>query len=142
MNEVKSKDHIVPRVPGYERLFHHLAKAYEQASAGKGAERHADSRPFDQQPMQTLALENGAGFLTGQACKKITEALQMSEPDRALHELHGALVYIVGACIFLEDHHERWPGAQKETITNLREELKNLRGEPVPPAHPTSEWEI
>ena len=38
--------------PGYESLAQVLQEAYDQAARGKGAERHANDLPFDQQPMQ------------------------------------------------------------------------------------------
>jgi len=51
--------------PGYESLAQVLQEAYDQAARGKGAERHANDLPFDQQPMQQIARRRGLGFLLG-----------------------------------------------------------------------------
>lgn len=87
--------------PGYESLAGVLQRALDQAQAGKGAERHANSRPFHQQPMQTIAGQVGVGFLTGQAIKKTQEG-QTLPAGRDVAELLGAINYLAGAVIFLE----------------------------------------
>lgn len=88
-------------VPGYSSLASVLIRAYDQAAKGKGKERHAVSRPFDEQPMQHLIALNGLGFATGQAGKKAQEALRM-EPEKAVHELLGAINYLAGTIIAIE----------------------------------------
>lgn len=87
--------------PGYESLAGVLQRALDQAQDGKGAERHANSLPFDQQPMQTIAAQVGVGFLTGQAIKKTQEG-QTLPAGRDVAELLGAINYLAGAVIFLE----------------------------------------
>lgn len=87
--------------PGYETLANVLQRALDQAQAGKGAERHADSQPFHKQPMQTIAGQVGPGFLSGQAIKKIQES-QTLPPGRDVAELYGAINYLAGLVIFLE----------------------------------------
>lgn len=94
---------IILDSPGYESLAHVLARAFEQASAGKGSERHAKGQPFDRQPMQTLCDLYGVGFALGQAAKKTQEA-QRLPPAAAIRELLGAINYIAGAVIYLENH--------------------------------------
>lgn len=93
-----------PEVPvlGYESLLHVLARAHEQAALGKGAERHACTRPFTEQPMQSISrlLGNETGLLY-QAMKKIQESQRMDQ-DAAVKELLGAINYIAGAIIFKE----------------------------------------
>jgi hypothetical protein len=91
----------VAPVKGYELLERVLVQAYAQASHGKGKERHADGRPFHEQPMQTIAQQVGVGFITGQAMKKLGESTKMDR-DAAIRELLGAIVYSAGAVIFLE----------------------------------------
>lgn len=88
--------------PGYESLALVLERAYNQAAHGKGAERHAGSRPFTDQPMQTISelLGSDTGLLY-QAMKKIQES-QRLDPDAAIRELLGAINYIAGAIIFKE----------------------------------------
>lgn len=92
-------------VAGYERLAGVLERAYNQAAKHKGAERHANDKPFHEQPMQAIADRRGIGFILGQVDKKTEEAQGMidrGENDKAVHELLGAIVYLAGAVIFLE----------------------------------------
>jgi hypothetical protein len=96
-----NKTEIVLDAAGYDSLAVVLKRAFDQASAGKGRERHANALPFDQQPMQTIAGLVGCGFLAGQAIKKIQEARNLP-PGRDVAELLGAINYIAGAVIFLE----------------------------------------
>lgn len=95
------------QVPGYECLGDVLVAAYYQAAQGKGAERHADNKPFDDQPMQHIARRRGIGFILGQADKKSEEAQGMlgrGEQAKAVHELLGAIVYLAGAIIHIESN--------------------------------------
>jgi len=89
------------RLTGYESLQGVLQRAYDQAAKGKGAERHADGKPFDEQPMQQLIRLYGIGFALGQAGKKAQEAQRM-DTDAAVRELLGAINYLAGAIIALE----------------------------------------
>ena len=88
--------------PGYESLAAVLQRAYDQAASGKGAERHACSRPFTEQPMQSISdlLGSHTGLLY-QAMKKIQESERM-DIDAATRELLGAINYVAGAIIFIE----------------------------------------
>lgn len=97
--------------PGYYSLAAVFQRAFEQASGGKGKERHANNLPFDQQPMQTIAAAHGVGFLTGQAAKKSQEALGLPH-DRKIAELLGAMNYLAGAVIFLEGQRPANPMAK------------------------------
>lgn len=90
-----------PEDPRYTELVSVLRRAYLQASAGKGAERHAQDLPFTEQPMQKLIQLYGVGFAMGQAGKKMQEAMRM-DTDAAVRELLGAIVYCAGAVIHLE----------------------------------------
>ena len=87
--------------PGYYSLAAILQRAFDQASKGKGKERHANELPFDQQPMQTIARAHGVGFLTGQASKKAEEAHGLPHGAKVA-ELLGAINYLAGAVLFLE----------------------------------------
>jgi hypothetical protein len=92
-------------VPGYDTLGSILTQAYDQAARTKGAERHADGKPFHLQPMQTIAEKRGIGFLLGQADKKSIEAQGMiarGEVSKGIHELLGAIVYTAGAILFTQ----------------------------------------
>lgn len=100
---------IMMNVEGYERLVDVLERAFDQAATGKGAERHADNKPFHQQPMQQIADRRGVGFILGQSDKKSEEAQGMAnrgQTDAAVRELLGAIVYLAGAVIWLERHRQ------------------------------------
>jgi hypothetical protein len=87
---------------GYAALRYVLKMALEQASVGKGKERHATDKPFDRQPMLEIGRMVGPGFCLGQAIKKAQEASRM-EPDAAQRELLGAINYLAGAYLLLEE---------------------------------------
>lgn len=91
-------------VPGYEKLAAVMAKAYDQAARGKGKERHANSKPFHEQPMLTICRNLGSidGMLY-QATKKAMEARGLPTKDRALAEIYGAINYLAGAAILIEE---------------------------------------
>lgn len=93
---------------GYEKLDDVLARAFNQASQGKGKERHANDLPFHEQPMQQVNAMVGVGFSHGQAIKKIIESQNMA-PEQAVHELLGAICYLAGSIITLESANDNQP---------------------------------
>lgn len=110
---------------GYEKLEAVLQAAFDQASVGKGAERHADDKPFHEQPMQQIAARRGLGFILGQADKKSEEAqgmLQRGEVDAFEREILGAIVYLAGAIVFAKaravppENWRNWSGLEGEPI--------------------------
>ena len=86
----------------YDCLRDVLDRALDQASSGKGKERHAQDLPFDQQPMQQLINLYGQGFALGQAAKKAQESMRLPR-ERAVAELLGAINYLAGAVVHLEN---------------------------------------
>jgi hypothetical protein len=86
----------------YESLRRVLEAAYDQASMGKGKERHAgDGLAFIDQPMQAVSkLLNTSDGLAFQAIKKVTESQGMKTFEQKERELLGAIVYIAGMIIF------------------------------------------
>ena len=103
---------------GYEQLESILNEALEQAAAGKGKERHANERAFEDQPMQLISklLDDNHG-LAFQAIKKVQESLRLPD-DRAIRELLGAINYIAGMVIFLrEAAKNEVPNSDAETLT-------------------------
>lgn len=81
--------------PNYTTLRAVLDEAYAQAATGKGKERHAGGQPFEDQPMQVISDMLGSNDgMAYQAIKKIREGLSMPEPERTVHELLGAIVYV------------------------------------------------
>lgn len=87
---------------GYQPLRRVLDLALDQSANGKGKERHANDKPFDRQPMLEIGRMVGHGFCLGQAIKKAQEASRM-EPDAAQRELLGAINYLAGAYLLLEE---------------------------------------
>lgn len=89
---------------GYERLFEVFREAHDQAAYGKGSVRHANSLPFHEQRMQTISRSLGSPLgMAYQVEKKMKEGLQMEDPDARRRELLGALNYLAGVVIFLDD---------------------------------------
>lgn len=92
-----------------KRLQYVLDAAFIQATEGKGKARHANGKPFERQPMQDIINRQGLGFPLGQCDKKVLEArrwVELSQRDKAVDELLGAIVYIAGAVIWIEDNPE------------------------------------
>lgn len=85
-------------VDGYEPLKQVLDDALAQASRGKGKERHAGDLSFMDQPIITEGREMPQG-LAFQARKKIREALNCPDDDRAVTDLLGAIVYTAAMVI-------------------------------------------
>lgn len=87
----------------YGTLADVLDRALEQASGGKGNERHAQGQPFEEQPMQTISrLLSSTEGMRFQAIKKIQESARMDQQDRRTAELLGAINYIAGIIIYEE----------------------------------------
>lgn len=91
----------------YSGLYSVLMDALDQACNGKGKERHANDKPFEEQPMQTfcdsLGSPQGLGF---QVMKKTAEAMGMAEPERQIRELLGAINYAAGMIIWINRHNK------------------------------------
>lgn len=86
----------------YDSLRGVLDEAFQQAASGKGAERHGNGLPFDEQPMQVISdLLDSDAFMVGQAFKKAQEAMRM-EPAAARREYLGAIVYLAGVIVRMD----------------------------------------
>lgn len=109
---------------GYEQLESILNEALEQAAAGKGKERHANERAFEDQPMQLISklLDDNHG-LAFQAIKKVQESLRLPD-DRAIRELLGAINYIAGMIIFLRETAKSTPNADELTPSKVKPALR------------------
>lgn len=89
----------------YAPLRRVLDRALDQASEGKGRDRHANGRPFDRQPIMEIGRMVGPGFSLGQAIKKAQEAsgmLARGERDAAVAELLGAINYLAASVLLIE----------------------------------------
>ena len=84
----------------YAALWDVLEEAYSQAAEGKGKLRHSNGAPFLRQPIMNGARECGAGGLAFQARKKILEALNCDDNERAIEDLLGAIVYTAAMVLY------------------------------------------
>jgi hypothetical protein len=89
--------------PNYASLAGILMRALDQASAGKGKERHSYGEPFEQQKICQINrwLQSPDGDLY-QAVKKIIEAKRLPH-DRGVAELLGAINYVAAAIIIMDE---------------------------------------
>ena len=98
--------HSEPTHP-YHALFVILMEALDQAENGKGKERHADDKPFLQQPICEGGRAFGVGCLNYQAWKKTREAMKLAlmenGPARYRTEILGAIVYNAAALIIVDE---------------------------------------
>jgi hypothetical protein len=102
---------VEPAFPSL-RLSHPLQAVFDdalaQATRGKGNARHGqgkdptDAENFLAQDWREIARRHGPGFLSGQAEKKLREALELAHAERDT-ELLGVLVYVAMLVI----HHRR-----------------------------------
>lgn len=96
----------------YNKLQQVFDRALEQASSGKGKERHANGLPFEKQRMQGISdlLDNVDG-MAFQVIKKVLEARQLPTVEHQVAELLGAINYAAGMIVFLEKgnlEHKEW----------------------------------
>jgi len=104
MEGLKKEPHPIPIDIRYMKLKEVLNGAYEQATVGKGHVRHDDGKPIENQHTLDIGRRHRGhgGFLTGQAEKKIEEARNL-EPEQAIKELLGAIVYCAFEIIILNE---------------------------------------
>ena len=116
INELKQELNHVPTLPAvpaglkpeiktgdYDSLDDVLTRAFNQASKGKGKERHAQSLPFENQPMQQISnLVGSPDGMVYQLMKKAQESLRLPTTERKVAELLGTIVYTAGVIIYLE----------------------------------------
>lgn len=83
-----------------------LEVAFMQAAEGKGNKRHANGKPFLEQPILEIARMVGPGFHAGQVMKKAQEAMGMinrGETDAAKSELHGIIIYAAASILLIDE---------------------------------------
>lgn len=105
--EIKKLD--ITLNPKYDSLYKVLLSAYNQASNGKGKERHQlnDDEPFEKQKICEIARRLSIDYNLGQAVKKIYESKRLAD-QRDIAELYGAINYIAAAIIVKqEENNER-----------------------------------
>ena len=110
--------------PGYEQLANVLQDALDQAQAGKGSQRHANGKPFLEQPIITDGRACGLAGPAFQARKKILEALHCPYEERAVQDLLGAIVYTAAMVILKEEERQK-----REDVPEMNAALKTPRPE-------------
>lgn len=94
----------------YSSLIGIMLEALDQASKGKGLERHANEEiPFENQTICILRRSK-LSFTSGQAVKKIIEARRLEDlkgKEAAIHELLGAINYIAAEVIILKEEEKK-----------------------------------
>lgn len=98
-------ENVLVAANGYTALLSVLRQAHDQAAMGKGKERHANDKPFEQQRMLSIArtMKDPAASLAYQVSKKVTEGLQFDDPARTVVELLGAINYLAGMVILVQE---------------------------------------
>jgi len=87
----------------YSALRAILDEALTRASEGKGKDRHANGKPFDEQPIVGLNLslgsQDGPLFQIMKKCQEASRFYASGERERAENELLDCIVYAAGAVI-------------------------------------------
>lgn len=90
-------------VDDYTHLRTILDEAITRASEGKGKDRHANGKPFDEQPIIGLNLslgsQDGCLFQIQKKCAEASRFYASGEQERAENELLDCIVYAAGAVI-------------------------------------------
>ncbi len=104
MSDIEKRKRVYP---GYQPLANVLQAALDQAQAGKGNQRHANGKPFLEQPIITDGRACGLAGPAFQARKKILEALNCPDEERAVQDLLGAIVYTAAMVILKEEEWQK-----------------------------------
>jgi len=88
---------------GYQPLMKVLEQALDRAQLGKGQQRHADGKPFDQQLICWVPRKVGLGFNLGQVIKKVCEIGRLATYEAQIAELLDCIVYLAAAIIILQE---------------------------------------
>ena len=123
-------NNLVINVPSeYISLGLVMQSALEQASKGKGRERHAsEGEAYEDQIICEVARRVGLGYPLGQAVKKIYESQRIGG-EKGVAELLGALNYIAAAVIVMREGLETAPKAEGNAKGEVRLIFKS--GDPV-----------
>ena len=121
MSDIEKRKRVYP---GYQPLANVLQAALDQAQAGKGNQRHANGKPFLEQSIITDGRACGLAGPAFQARKKILEALNCPDEDRAVQDLLGAIVYTAAMVILKEEERQK-----REEVPEMNAALKEPKME-------------
>jgi hypothetical protein len=119
----------------YEALRGILDDAFEQATGGKGQERHAAGRDFKEQPIiaiPTLLKDDEGVALMFQAIKKLEESLRLP-PHMKRNERLGAIIYIAASMMLPACQMDREEPVFQESIKKSRGEGNGDVRQPLDP---------
>lgn len=92
----------------YDSLRLILEQAEDQAEIGKGHERHEiGNKPFEEQ-ISCWIQKEGFDYARGQCVKKLHESLRLP-PDRAIHEILGAINFCAIAILGIKSSADKSP---------------------------------
>lgn len=89
----------------YAELKRVFDQAFKSQTEGKSRQRHNKSGaiPFERQRIMQISETIGSPHgLSYQVTKKMLEALDMAEVEKAIHELEGAMVYLGALILYVE----------------------------------------
>jgi hypothetical protein len=102
----RAKSEKLKAADGYSSLRRILDEAFAQSAFGKGNQRHANGKPFLEQPIMEIARMVGLGGHTYQVCKKAQEATTMvsrNQFEAAKAEMLGIIVYASAGFLLIEE---------------------------------------
>ncbi|QND53448.1 hypothetical protein HB779_17305 [Phyllobacterium sp. 628] len=106
-HEITKAQPAVISSPMYGSLAGILQAAHDQAATGKGHGRHADEKPFLEQPIMEIARMLGdTGGHSYQIMKKAQEANRMvkrKQHDAAVREFLGVINYAAAAILLIRE---------------------------------------
>lgn len=102
-DEINPGSFVMTAPVGYNSLAQVFQAAIDQASIGKGKERHAnDYEPFESQKICDLTRRVGLGGPAFQVCKKTMEA-QRVRGEGGKTDLLGAMNYLAAMYLVMEE---------------------------------------
>ena len=110
MNKPQPTDHPLKTI--FDDVIHQVTK-------GKGGRHGGDAVPFLEQDWVHRTKIHGVGFLTGQAAKKLEEAVTTRSGDAQDQELLGALAYLGMAVLHLRLHRAQEAADQEHLATSF-----------------------
>ena len=117
---VTNKETKPKKRPWSDSLSLVFEAAYEQATCGKGLQRHGQpGQPFEDQPVMLITKQLGLGFPLGQAVKKILESQRLNYPS-AINELLGAMVYLAAAVLYYKGFY-----SDSATVADIVKQLED-----------------
>jgi hypothetical protein len=119
--------------PGYQPLADTLIEALNQAQYGKGKKCHANGLPFLEQEIIKEGISVGLGGHVFQIRKKVREAMNCDDVDRAVEDVLGAIVYAAAMVLLLKGKPESEERSHSTRLPpeNVERRIYTIWGRPV-----------